>query len=662
MSWRDRILEEFVPQISKLTLVADPDNLLTEEKLSLELRHRGFDLIEFIDSVEFRFAYESRYRFLWDKGEHTDLVVILRLEDSELHSLPYDLLKSGRLLGFNLGELFPNLSYPVVESLDRSLLDALFSAQITIGSDRLGDNATKDFVLRHVFGIAGELIRDEVELLRMLLRVHYGSLQIPEILGERLVQTLRTNKAFQHWPLDHVVSDANRFFEFLQKCWPAFLKRFISPEQVVETSGAYSQGDGSPAELPFDHQDIRVYIDNLFLEGKLSPIPFADVASHAPSWIQVGIISDTTENDRNRITGLFELVRKECPAEDGRFSDWTTYALKWGELTSLVHGFETDEFKKSMVELSDQINASFGQWLVSHYSSLINLPPYIPAMLHHIPRRLARDVEDTPGKAVALVVMDGMAIDQWVIIRNCLQKQNESFLFRESATFAWIPTMTPVSRQALFGAKAPMYFPSTINTTNNDEKLWKQYWENCGISRLDVAYLRGLRSGDPASSLEAVIHPGKTRVVGLVVDMVDKIAHSSLLGTAGLHTHVEQWLNTGYLNALLSRLLDLQFDVWLTSDHGNTECQGKGRPAEGVIADMRGERVRVYPTDDLRSQVAGKFAFSQAWESIGLPPEYFPLIAGGRNAFVTDGETIVAHGGLSIEEVIVPLVKLERRL
>ena len=46
-SWRDNILKEFIPNISKLTLVADPDSLLSEEKLSAELRKRGFDLIEF---------------------------------------------------------------------------------------------------------------------------------------------------------------------------------------------------------------------------------------------------------------------------------------------------------------------------------------------------------------------------------------------------------------------------------------------------------------------------------------------------------------------------------------------------------------------------------------------------------------------------------------
>jgi len=40
---------------------------------------------------------------------------------------------------------------------------------------------------------------------------------------------------------------------------------------------------------------------------------------------------------------------------------------------------------------------------------------------------------------------------------------------------------------------------------------------------------------------------------------------------------------------------------------------------------------------------------------------YFPLVAGGRDAFVTQGNSIVSHGGISIEEVIVPLVKFERK-
>ena len=69
-NWREQILSEFVPQVSRLTLVADPDSLLTEEKLANELRRRGFDLIEFTDPIEFRYAYESGYRSIWDSGRY----------------------------------------------------------------------------------------------------------------------------------------------------------------------------------------------------------------------------------------------------------------------------------------------------------------------------------------------------------------------------------------------------------------------------------------------------------------------------------------------------------------------------------------------------------------------------------------------------------------
>jgi len=661
MSWRNRILNDFVPQVSKLTLVADPDNLLTEEKLSLELRKRGFDLIEFTDSVEFRYAYESKYRSIWDKGEHTDLVVVLRLEGVELNSLPYDLLTCGRHLSFNLGDLFPNLSYPVLEALDSCWLDPLYAAQSTLESDRLGDNATKDFVLRHVFGIAGELIRDEVELLRTLLRIHYGAIQLPEIIAERLVQLLVMNDRFKQWPLDVVVRDANSFFDFLQERWPRFLKRYQQSTMVKEDSSDYDFRFEGPIDLPFDHQDIRVYIDNLFLEGKLTPVDVNDMLTEANSWMHVGIAKRDTHDESKRIERLFELVDRERPGPEARFSEWTTYAMKWGELGSLVHASGEVRHNARLVEFGSDLNLTFAGWLESNYASLINLPPSTPAMLHHVPKRLARELEDAPSSRVAMLVLDGMAIDQWVNIRNVLHKQDPSLMFRESAVFAWIPTMTPVSRQALFGAKPPMFFPATINTTNNDEKVWKQFWEGCGLSKQDVVYVRGLGSGDSDIAIESSVHASKTRVVGIVVDTVDKMAHRSLLGTAGLHNQVKQWAETGYLNKLIASLLELRFDVWLTSDHGNTECIGRGKPAEGVIADMRGQRVRVYPTDDLRSQVASKFPFAQTWASIGLPPEYLPLMAGGRNAFVTEGESLVAHGGLAIEEVIVPLVKLERR-
>jgi len=56
--WRDTILKNFQKHIARLTLVADPDGLLTEERMLSAIKDRGFDLIPFDDPVAFRFAYE----------------------------------------------------------------------------------------------------------------------------------------------------------------------------------------------------------------------------------------------------------------------------------------------------------------------------------------------------------------------------------------------------------------------------------------------------------------------------------------------------------------------------------------------------------------------------------------------------------------------------
>lgn len=660
-SWRDAILNDFVPHVSKLTLVADPDCLLAEEKLAMELRGRGFDLIEFSNPVEFRYVYEAKYRSNWDRSEHNDLVVVFRLQDTELESLPYDLLQAGRRLSFNLGEIFPNLSYPVIEKIDRNLLDALFDAQRMSPPDRMGDNATKDFILRYVFGIAAELITNEVDLLHTLLRLHYGKLQIPLTLFERLIQVLKGHDGFKAWPLSEIVPDDEAFFAFLQERWPLFLSRLGSVNHVREDSPEYGLKYPGPARLPFDHQDINVYIDNLFLEGKLTPVVAKGIEVDERSWIRSGIVTSDAGNDKMRISRLFDLVEKELPHAEARYLDWTAFALKWAELSSLVHCGNSTEHQTRLRKISNTMNTTFAGWLANKYHTLINLSPTDPAMLHHVPRRLARDIEESGSKRAALIVVDGLALDQWVTIRQLLQKQDTNLVMRESATFAWIPTLTSVSRQSIFSGKPPLYFPSSINSTNSEEKLWKQFWEEQGLSRLDIAYQRGLGDGDAASVLDSAIHPEKTRVAGFVVDKIDKIMHGMQLGSAGMHNQIKQWCHAGFLSAMVGKLLDHGYKVWLTADHGNIQCEGKGRPSEGVIAETRGERVRVYPTSELRAQVAEAFPFAHEWQPVGLPACYFPLVAGSHDAFVPQGDVIVGHGGISIEEVIVPLVKFERR-
>ncbi len=666
-NWRDQIFREFTPKVARLILVADPDGLLLEEGVLAGIRERGFELIPFEDHVAFRYAYESKFRSRWDQGEQTDLVVVLRSASSDLGCLPYDLLQAGRRLSFNLGEIFPNLSYPIVTALERGDLDALFEARKRCAPGVLGDNATKEFVLRHVFGIAPELIKKTSDLLRVLLRLHYRGQRIPALLDERFIRVLRQRDLFQNWPLETIIPHREDFFEFLQERWPVFLDHHGDeevrgePDEVGESKTYYALD--APHLLPFDHDDIRVYIDNLFLEGLLEAVPHERAESMSSTWFAIGIRTDDQVDRTRRVNGLLDALESDIPKEESRHDDWLHFARTWAELVALVLDSDApppEPTHRKMKALQGQIDAALMPWLAKRYAGLINLPPAPPVMLHHIPRFLSRHINDAKKHKVAFIMMDGLSLEQWIVIRKEIARRRPGFRFRENAVFAWIPTITSVSRQAAFAGRPPIYFPNSIHTTDKEPALWTQFWVDQGLNQQEVAYTRGLGNGALESVEEIVARPG-TRVVGLVVDKVDKIMHGMELGASGMHNQVRQWAGQPFMAQLFDLLLENGFRVHLSSDHGNIEAAGCGRPAEGAAADLRGERARIYPDALLRGQVKKRFPDALEWPPIGLPENYLPLLAPARSAFVRETERLVGHGGASLEELIVPFVQIERR-
>ena len=664
-SWRDQILKEFTPKVARLTLVADPDRLLLEEGILEGIRERGFELIPFEDHIAFRYAYESKFRSRWDRGEHTDLVVVLRSQASDLRGLPYDLLRAGRKLSFNLGDIFPNLSYPVVTTLDRGDLDALYEAQIRHTPGQLGDNATKEFVLRHVFEIAPELVKQPSDLLRVLLRRHYRGQRIPTDLDERFIQLLSQNNIFDDWPLETLVSDREAFFAFLQERWPIFLDREAAKgaSAVREDEKPYGLSIEGPVELPFDHHDIRVYIDNLFIDGLLNSVSHEHADTLSRTWVGIGVRTAPIEDRFRRLGKLIDSLEASIPAEDAKHTDWFHFARGWAE-TILLANDQTEAIPESTGErikgLQTQVDVGFTAWLFKRYAGLVNLPPVPPVMLHHLPRFLARQMGEARTAKIALIVVDGLALDQWLVVREALATKQPGLRFREQAVFAWIPSITSVSRQATFAGKAPIFFPNSIQTTDKEPALWAQFWVDQGLMPNEVVYLKGLGDGGLETVSEALSYP-KARVAGLVVDKVDKIMHGMEMGTAGMHNQVRQWAKQPYLSTLLDLLLDRGFRVHLTSDHGNVEAEGCGRPSEGAVADLRGERVRVYPDAVLRGKVKDRFPAALEWGTVGLPHDYLALLAPARQAFVQEKQHTVSHGGVSVEELIVPLIQIERR-
>ena len=666
-SWQAHILKEFIPQVNRLTLVSDPDYLVTEEDILQRLQERGFDILLFEDPVAFRFAYETKYRSKWDSGDSSiELVVVVHEEAANLRLLPYDIFQTERKLSFSLGDIFPNLSYAVIKSLDRSDLEPLYQAYCQYAPGKLGDNATKDFLLSRVFDLDAEFIGQPSDLLRVLLRRHYRDQHIPKILDQRFIQILHQYGKFEDWPLETIIQDREAFFSFLQERWPIFLKHITVDESLIvhESPPIYSLKYSGLPNIPFDHEDVRVYIDTLFLDGLLQPIAYPQANKPFQQWIMAGIRVDPEADRQRRLEGLIMSVETAIPKDEARYQDWFVFARRWTELIVLwheIHVQKQSSLEQQFYSVQKKVDTTFQAWVMKRYSSLYNLPSTPPIMLHHIAHDIAQYMQTAAKEKVALIIMDGLAFDQWIVLREVLLQQRSDVKFRENMVFAWLPTITSVSRQSIFAGKPPLYYPESIFNTNKEAALWTQFWNDKDISHIEVAYKKGLGEGTGLSEIEELLSHPKMRVAGFIIDTVDKIVHGMELGTAGMHNQVRQWATQGFMTRLLDLLLKNHFDIFITSDHGNIEARGCGQISEGAIVDLRGVRARVYSDTILRAQVQKHFPDAIDWPPFGLPENFLPLLAPNRSAFISEGKRVVGHGGISIEEMIVPYIEVKRK-
>ena len=129
----------------------------------------------------------------------------------------------------------------------------------------------------------------------------------------------------------------------------------------------------------------------------------------------------------------------------------------------------------------------------------------------------------------------------------------------------------------------------------------------------------------------------------------------------GIERDVRTWGTESFLSELLNDLVGRGFEAWLSADHGNTEATGIGSPKEGVLSETKGERCRVYSSPVLREEFAKDFPDAVSWEHPALPKDYCCLLAPAGRAFTQEGHTIICHGGISIDEVVVPFVQITRR-
>ncbi len=643
-SWREEILQLFGEPIPVLSFIADTDGLLLDAEILNELKSKNIESMDYKEPISFRYLFESRYRNLLSKNK---MNLIVRVPLNSLDTLPFDLTILAQKAVISRCSLFPKLSSSVIKTLPNEDLDKLCEVYNEYSGEAT-EEASIEFILKQVYKLPYASLNDETDLIRFLLAVHYKDMKYPEWAVARLEDSLSKIDDIKALPIKDMITLPPVFFEYISKKWSEFINQLsLKGSQVKETLDSIALID---IRSPFMDGEIRRLVDNLFTEGFLKPINMVHT-TNLPKWVKFGVVLDQFGDDRVRmLERVFHLSEKL--AEKLSYKDWLHIAELFAEikLKSLnIKDGNDNEINANVAELQRQIDRLFHEWVVSNYQSLINMP-YLPnpVMLQHVPHFLVHQAH----KKTALIVLDGMSFLQWQQIREYL---NEEFNFNEKGVFAWIPTITSVSRQSMFVGEAPAYYASSINTTAKEESHWKVFWENHGILKMYVDYNR-VSNYSETKELDNYFKP-TNKVNTFVIDIIDELVHAAIQGYKGIQAELNIWLENGYLKELLNVLIQKGYDVYIGSDHGNRECIGIGKITEGVLAQTKGERVRVYNTKLLRDKAAEKYS-SVKWDGPGLPEDYYTLYAKAGEAFVAEEEKVVSHGGMSLDEVVVPFIKV----
>lgn len=356
-----------------------------------------------------------------------------------------------------------------------------------------------------------------------------------------------------------------------------------------------------------------------------------------------------------RVDALPEVLRllDHLPDSGVAFESWIETANAWARcrwvLAAQPPTPETSQIASEVWKRWDTLNEAWQGWLRDNYAPLLTRNVLKPSSVHRVAPFLAAHVVEA-GSKLLLIVLDGLGVPQWQQIVQHLAVTP----LEDRRVLACLPTMTTVSRQAIFAGGLPTSFPASLDRTDTEPAHWQAFWQGEGLSANQIFYRR--TGGADATAWQDP--PSSAVVSGIAVNAIDDLMHGvSVNGDHQFHSAVTTWLAGGFLERTLEWANRVSAQVWVTADHGNLPCVGLGEsvPDEGVRVLGRGLRARMYATELQRtnSSLPGL-----RWTPPSFPSSAgAPLFAPGRTYFRKTGG-VITHGGLSLDEVFVPLARL----
>ena len=323
--------------------------------------------------------------------------------------------------------------------------------------------------------------------------------------------------------------------------------------------------------------------------------------------------------------------------------DWQVIAQRWGRLEYL-HPAEMLE-PESYMQLDLDISQLFYDFICREYDPLF-FASYKdgPVTINQTMSYLST-LED---ERIALMCFDGMGFTEWVGLKEYL-RANQISNFRECSTFALIPTLTFSSRNSLFsgevfldkmGAESAGFVKAVNNFFPNGRTTTKQLFKNT-----DGKWNRNYLSYN---------------ILGIIFDIVDIVGHKSILlskSKKNMHNQLQELYGQTHIALTISTLLKEGYRVFITSDHGSIWCYGNGIRADKYLVEERALRVLVYPNRTLAEEFAtnNNLILLQNQRILGEKAMVLPW---GREMFNLKGKIGISHGGIHVEEVVIPFVEV----
>jgi len=372
-------------------------------------------------------------------------------------------------------------------------------------------------------------------------------------------------------------------------------------------------------------------LDRLYLSKPITKLSQAETLNLLPDQKQTALGSPT-------LSLHVDQINQQLNKED------VNWHIVLSLLSDVVIGHSGSLDDNQFDNFLKEVNSQFQDYLLANHKSLINSssinkPKLVSKVLDHIEFNYK-------GDKVALVVVDGFSYWQYKMLSRHLSAQLKKV---EDILHSWIPSITQLSRQAIFRGDVPD--KEYVQNPTNEKKLWFKYWEGKGFTKDEIDYQH-----DPK---EYKIN-NRTKRLGIVFKDLDDKMHSSS-DYNDLRSLTENWFERSDIVSYLDKLTSSGFQVILTTDHGNVEAQG-WRTLSG--------REKLGTNNKSGSRSQRHIEYTDEWlvrEFVNENEEIRPSIVVDEQAiYFTDirsfskEKQLVTHGGSHIFEVLIPFIKLSK--